>query len=238
MVSCRAIICMLLVALCPALGSAATPDSVVTGFERAIAALDDYQCRVQEYAWQGSVSEAKVINFYFKKPRLIRVDVLTSNKRGDAGSVGVLRGDGKVVGRRGGLLGAFAFTFDKHDPLVATVRGASFDEIDLRGLAERFRRHLTEGSGSLLEAPGVYELVLEPRSGQFTGGMTREVLRLSTDTFLPLSADSYEGARIVEHAAWMSFILNAGLPAALFNVWWDPARLAAMVIATLPPGKG
>ena len=38
--------------------------------------IQDYQCRLVEYCTDGSRYEKRTINFYFKKPKLIRMDIL------------------------------------------------------------------------------------------------------------------------------------------------------------------
>jgi hypothetical protein len=212
---------------------ALTPEAVAEQFEKALSAIVDYQCRLYEYAWQGSDFEEKTIDFYFKKPRLIRVDVLKSSKPGDAGSQGVSLDDGKVTGRRGGILSFLAVTFGKHEPLVTTIRGMALDEGDMRALAVRIRRGLIDGTCRLLEHPGVYEFVLQPRSSPPCGPVTKEVIRLDAGSLLPLSADGYEGERIVEHAAWTGYVLNAGLPLDLFDVHWDLGRLSRMGVLSV-----
>jgi len=230
--SAAAFLC-LLAPLASSAAEAPTVRSVVEAFASMYGSLSDYQCRMEEECWQGSRHEERTINFYFKKPRFIRMDILKGNRFGDTGSVGVYRGDGKVQGRKGGLLGFLSVTVDKHDPQATTVRGLAFDESDLQATLERMRFHLAESACTLSTVGGIYELTFEPRDPSRNAGVTRDVIRLDAVTLLPASADSWEGERLVQHAKWSSYLVDAGLPDQLFDVFWDPARLEGMGIPSI-----
>ena len=64
-------------------------------------------------------------------------------------------------------------------------------------------------------------------------GVTRDVIRLDMATLLPVSTDSYEAERHVQHAEWSAYILDAGLPDELFDVRWDAARLTDLGIRSV-----
>lgn len=233
----RRLIAAALLTLCAALAPASpespTVRSVVEAFAAMYESLSDYQCRMEEECWQGNRHEERTINFYFKKPRLIRMDILKGNRFGDTGSVGVYRGDGKVRGRKGGLLGFLAITVDKHDPQATTVRGLAFDESDLQATLEKMRFHLAESACTLSTAGGIHELAFEPRDPSRNGGVTKDVIRLDAATLLPVSSDSWEGDRRVQHAEWSSYLIDAGLPDQLFDVFWDAGQLERMGIPSI-----
>jgi outer membrane lipoprotein-sorting protein len=204
------------------------PQSIVEAFQRMYESLSDYQCRMHEYCRQGSRYEERTMNIYFKKPRYIRMDILKGNRFADTGSVGVYQNDGRVTGRKGGLLSFLAINVDKHDTQATTIRGLTLDESDLQATLEKMRFHLAESACRLAVGTGIYELVFEPRDPSRNGGVTKDIIRLDAVTLLPVSSDSFEGQRLVQHAEWSSYILNAGLPDQLFDVFWDPRRLAGM----------
>ena len=167
-----------------------TPQSLVAAFQAMYESLSDYQCRMHEECRQGSRREERTINFYFKKPRFIRMDILEGNRFGDTGSVGVYRNDGKVRGRKGGVLSFIAITVDKRDPQATTIRGLAFDESDLQATLEKMRFHLAESACTLSMDGGMYELAFEPRDPSLNGGVTKDVIRLDavTLTVAPTSA--------------------------------------------------
>jgi outer membrane lipoprotein-sorting protein len=210
-----------------------TPESVVETFGLMYESLSDYQCRMYEYCRQGSRYEERTMNIYFKKPRNIRMDILKGNRFADTGSVGIYRNDGRVTGRKGGLLGFLTVNVDKHDAQATTIRGLAMDESDLQATLEKMRFHLAESSCTLAVGAGIYEMVFEPRDPSRNGGVTKDIIRLDAVTLLPVSSDSFEADRLVQHAEWSSYILNAGLPDQLFDVFWDPRRLEGMGIRSV-----
>ncbi len=227
-----ALLC-LLAPLPSALAETPTPQSVVEAFQAMYESVSDYQCRMDENCRQGSSYEERTINFYFKRPRFIRMDILKGNRFGDTGSIGVYRNQGKVTGRKGGLLSFLAITVGKQDPQATTIRGLAFDQSDLQATLEKMRFHLSESACALIEEAGIYELLFEPRDPSRNGGVTKDIVRLDAVTLLPVSADSFEGGTLVQHAQWSSYILNAGLPDQLFDVFWDPRQLAGMGIESV-----
>ena len=224
-----ALLC-LLVCLPRSFADPQTPQSLVEAFQSVYDSITDYQCRMVEHCVQGDRYEARTMNIYFKRPRFIRMDILKGNRFGDTGSVGVSRNDGKVRGRKGGLLSFLAITVDPHDPQATTIRGLSFEQSDLQATLEKMRFLLAESACTLTAGAGTWDMTFEPRDPSRNGGVTKDIIRLDIATLLPVSSDSFEGDRLVQHAEWSSYILNAGLPDQLFDVYWDPRRLAGMGI--------
>jgi outer membrane lipoprotein-sorting protein len=210
-----------------------TPRSTVEAFQAMYESISDYQCRMYEHCRQGNRTEERTMNIYFKRPRFIRMDILEGNRFGDTGSVGVYRNDGKVRGRKGGLLSFIAITVNKNDPQATTIRGLTFDQSDLQATLGKMQFHLAESACTLVAVDGISELVFEPRDPSRNGGVTKDIIRLDAVTLLPVSSDSFEGDRLVQHAEWSSYILNAGLPDQLFDVFWDPGRLEGMGIRSV-----
>lgn len=210
-----------------------TPQSIVEAFQVRYELISDYQCRMYEHCRQGSRYEERTMNIYFKRPRSIRMDILKGNRFGDTGSIGVYKNDGRVTGRKGGLLSFLVITVDKHDPQATTIRGLAFDQSDLQATLEKMQFHLAESACTLAMGAGIYEMVFEPRDPSRSGGVTKDIIRLDAATLLPVSSDSFEGGRLVQHAEWFSYIINAGLPDQLFDVHWDPRQLAGMGIQSV-----
>ena len=228
---------VLLYVLCPLVSSFAdslTFESVVQAFRAKYESIIDYQCRMVENCRKGSRYEERTMNIYFKKPRFIRMDILKGNIFLDAGTIGVYKNDGKVTGRKGGFLSLFAMTVDKHDPQATSVRGLAFDEIDMQAVLEKMEFHIAESSAcTVTEGDGTYELDCEGRDPAANRGVTRDVVVLDAASLLPLSTDSFEGSQLVQHAVWSSYIVNAGLPDKLFDVFWDPRQLTALGIQNI-----
>lgn len=212
-----------------------TPEGVLSAFENEYAGINDYQCRVDEWCSNGRAYEKRVIYYYFKKPRMIRSNILEGNKAMDAGSSAVYTGGKKVTGHNGGILSGIVLELDKKDPLVTTVRGRAMDEGDLQAIIENLRFHLKDSKGSVsILSNGDIELVGYYEDASKNGGLSREVLVIDPKTYLPKLADGYEGDKLVEHTVWSGFILNAGLPDELFSLKYEAKNLKKMGIQTLP----
>ncbi len=227
-----ALLC-LLIPIGAVFAQAPTPQSVVQASRTVYDSISDYQCRMYENCRQGSAFEERTANIYFKRPRFIRMDILRGNRPGDDGSSGVYRNDGRVTGRKGGLLSFLAVSVDKHDPQATSIRGVAIDQIDLQATLEKLIFHLAVSAGSITLEGGVYEMVFVPRDPTVNGGVTKDIIRLDATTLMPISADSYEGNEHVQHAEWSGYILNAGLPDQLFDVKWDTRQLEASGIPSV-----
>jgi outer membrane lipoprotein-sorting protein len=201
------------------------PD-LVDSFSAAVEGVRDYQCRLYEWCSKGRTLERRVINFYFARPRLIRMDVLRGNKALDSGSVGVYSGSGKVAGRKGGIASGIVVKVDRKSPLATTVRGQSMDESDLLGILELMKRHLASSVISVEATTGTYRVGMIPRDPAAFGGVTRDLLVFDAATLMPIYSESYEGPTQVQQARWTDYILNAGIPASFFDTRIKGAELA------------
>ena len=78
---------------------AAESDGDVKAFlgtlENAIGNMNTYRCIMISEYWKGKIHEEKTTKFHFKKPNLMRMDVLEGRKRG---STVVLNKKGKIRG--------------------------------------------------------------------------------------------------------------------------------------------
>lgn len=191
---------------------------VVERFAAACAAIDDYQCRLYEFCQKGGRRERRVIDLYFLRPRLIRMDIVRGNKAFDAGSVGVYRGGSTVAGRKGGIAAGIVLNVDKRSPLATTVRGQTFEESDLEGILAKMRYHLANSSITVETTASAYRLDMAGRDPDRNGGVTRDIMVFDAATFLPIYSESYEGATKVQQARWIGYILNTGIPASFFEI--------------------
>ena len=231
-----ACLALLLVVLPATLGADAPPrtaQEAVDRFEEAYRAIDDYQVRLYQWCRSGRRYERRIIDFYFKRPRLIRMDILKGNRPFDDGSVGLYDGGEQVQGRKGGILSAIVLTVSKHDATATTVRGVTFDQSDLQGILERLRNGFRIGEVQLRIEGGWYWLHLIPRDPAAYGNVTRETVAFEPATFLPVYSETFEGDLQVEFARWTDYVLNVGLPDELFRIRTDASMLTQAGIQTI-----
>ena len=211
-----------------------TAETIITSFEKMYQGLHDYQCRMKACSIQGRNYEKRIINFYFKKPRKIRMDILEGNKLFDSGSVGVYSGGEYVSGRKGGIISCVPVRVGKKNPMATTIRGLTFDESDMQATLEKLQFHLKKSVITVkIISPDTYQLTCIPPDPLENAGISQDIIWINSKTLLPLSADSYEGDRLVQQAEWGNYILNAGLPDELFHIFYNPEKLVERGISSI-----
>ncbi len=210
------------------------PDNVIDEFEKKYNTVKDYQCRLHEWCTKGRKLEKRIINYYFKRPRNIRMDILKGNKAFDTGSVGVSVGDDRVTGHRGGILSVIALNVSENSPLATTVRGTTFDESDLQAILERLKFHLENSIITFEETKdNICKLTCIPHDPSMNEGISMDVICIDRGMLLPVFSERYEKDVVVQHAEWSDYIINAGLPEELFKVRYNPEELAQQKIKSI-----
>jgi outer membrane lipoprotein-sorting protein len=188
--------------------------------------IRDYQCRMVEWSIEGDRCENRTMNFYFKKPKLIRMDVLEGNRPFDSGSVAVYLGSGKVTGHRGGPLKGIVLNVPKHSPLATTIRGVAIDESDMETVLEKIPYYLENGTISMSEHDDSFSFACVPFDASKNGGVSRDILRVDKKTLFVTYNERFVGDVSVQRVRWGEYIIDAGLPDELFDIHFDVGELA------------
>ena len=205
------------------------PGEIIKYLGEKLTSIRDYQCRMYEWSIKGRKEEIRYINFYFRSPRLIRMDIIKGNRGGDTGSIGVLTEDGKVKGRKGGILSGIAISVQKQSSLATTVRGVTFDESDAIAAYERLI--FLKANSTIILKESSEGWLLDCTLYTPDDEITREVIFISRDNFMPIYTMSYEKEKLVQHVKWSSYIINGGLPVELFDVWYKAENLNQLNIS-------
>jgi outer membrane lipoprotein-sorting protein len=200
-------------------------DEILYSIERTYESIFDYQCRLEALSFLGKKREERIINFYFKKPKLIRMDVLKGNRPFDGGSVGVYAGGEKVTGQRGGALKGIILKLNKENPLATTIRGVTFDESDLETVLKNLFFYRTRGTIAMNETGDAYIFTCNASNPEENDGISKDLVWIDKKSFLIMRNERYEGETLVQAANWKGFIINAGLPIELFEVRFDVLEL-------------
>lgn len=195
--------------------------------------IRDYQCRIDTYCTDGRSNEHRILNFYFKSPRLIRIDLLWGNKPFDSGSVGVFPGGDTIAGHRGGLLSSLTMTIPKKSPLSTTLRGEAFDEIDMEAILSNLSFYIGNGEVRVGRDGNAYWISCVPFDVSENGGISRDIAWFDGKTLTITKFRRYEGAALVQEAVWTNYIINAGIPDRLFDPKFDPCDLLKYGITVL-----
>ena len=195
--------------------------------------IEDYQCRMEEFSIKDGRREERIMNYYFKKPKLIRIDILQGNRAFDRGSVGVYRGGDKVSGHRGGIMKDITLNISKDSPLATSIRGESIDRSDMATVIERFEYHVENSTARMSKKASHLEFEFVPVDPSLIDGITKDIIWIDRELMLITRSERYEGNKLVQQVFWSAYILNAGLPVELFDPGFDVHTLRGTGIPLL-----
>ena len=170
---------------------------VLDAFARAWAAIGSYGATVTLFEREGERTQDAVFDYTFRKPATATAH---EAKGSNAGVTLDWNGGNVVVAHRSGLFSFFKKTIALHDPLATTIRGSSIDELSFGSIlqhAEQVAGTLSVAPGELLDGVQTEAVTLVPSNPAADGGLTREVLELSTVTQLPARVLGYAGTQLV-----------------------------------------
>src|SRR3990167_8810049 len=107
----------------------------LNNLEDAIYKMDTYRFTMVSENWKGKKHEYKVTEFKFKKPNLIRTDVIEGDKKG---STVILNKEGKIRGKNSMGLRK---TLQPTDSRLKNIRGATFMQASLLDMLDRLKDH-------------------------------------------------------------------------------------------------
>lgn len=183
-------------------------------------AYEDYVFEFEMTAFKhGKVVEAG--RFYYKKPKLIRLEETGSFRRG---SVAVLGKDGKVKAKAGGGLGFLVIDLSPNSGMLRSANGHPMVESDLTSLAQALKVFLQEGKVARVSSDPISfgqstdkVHVLEIFHDRAMSDIYKRVA-VHPKTMLPVEWWDYENGKLVSHSRWMSFRGNLGLTEDVFTI--------------------
>ncbi len=183
--------------------------------ENAVGKMDTYQFTTVSENWKGKEHEEKTIMFRFKKPNLMRTDVLTGKKKG---SVVLLNRDGIIRGKNNWGLKK---TLDPADKRLYNIRGMTFVHSSLLNKVERLKDHILKRKckAALTEemymGRPAYHLHIDRNDAD--DPVTAEDVWFEKGTYLILKNLKYEGGVKVTDVTWQDHKINIPLDDALFE---------------------
>jgi hypothetical protein len=180
---------------------------------------------MHEFSIGDGRREERIINYYFKKPHMIRIDILDGNKPLDRGSVGVYTGGQRVSGHRGGFMKGMVMSINKNSPLALSVRGETIEQSNVLSVIERMEHLVQHGTVKLQEHNTHIELSFVPFDAAENGRISRDVVWIQRHSMLIIKIQRFEGENLVQQATRDRYILNAGLPHELFDARYEIEQL-------------
>jgi outer membrane lipoprotein-sorting protein len=184
----------------------------------AAKALNAYSFTYDTTVFKGS----KVINqsgsFYFKQPRLLRVEMTGSYKHG---AVAVMGKDGKVRGHLGGALSAFTMTVAPGSDLLQGANGYPMTESDFAGMTNVMNGFVKDGCKvKVTENP----VPVEAQSKRvyvmefFKDGSLYKRAYVDSQSLLPLEWFDYQDGKLFARTAWKNLKLGIQIADAMFQI--------------------
>jgi outer membrane lipoprotein-sorting protein len=178
--------------------SAGSPQTVLRQFAAAWASVTAYSATVTVLERKGAQTQNVQLQYTFQKPTSVTAHV---DAGANAGVTIVWGGGPTVVAHRGsGFAALFKKTLSLHDPQVTTIRGSSIDQLSFGAILA----HAQQEPGRLTQAPqaniggiGIAAVTLTSAQPTTNAGLTREVVEISTNTYLPVLVLGYDGTALV-----------------------------------------
>ena len=177
--------------------------------------MDTYQVVKESENRKGKKHTKKVSMFRFKKPNLMRTDVLEGKKRG---STVLLNKEGKIRGRN--RIG-FKKTLKPTDKRLRNIRGYTFMNSSYSGKVRRLKDHILEkGCKAALteeEYMGTRAYRLHIDHEDADDAVTDENIWFDKKTYVILKNLKHENEQKVTDITWRDFKINIPLDDALFD---------------------
>lgn len=187
----------------------------LNNLEDAVNKMHTYRYFKKSENWKGDKYEKKVTMFQFKKPNLMRIDVLEGRKRG---SVVLLNKEGKIRGKN--RIG-FKKTLKPTDKRLKNIRGYTFMNSSLSNKIERLKEHILERGckATLTEEEYMdrhtYHLHIDHKDAD--APVTDEDIWLDKETYIILKNLKYENGQKVTDITVRDFEINIPLDDKLFK---------------------
>ena len=197
--------------------AAEVDDNVITflnNLEDAVDKMDTYQVVKESENWKGKKHEKKVSMFRFKKPNLMRTDVLEGKKKG---SIVLLNKEGKIRGKN--RIG-FKKTLKPMDKRLRNIRGYTFMNSSFSDKIKRLKDHIIErGCKAILteeDYMGINACHLHIDHEDADDAVTDEDIWFDIETYAILKNLKYENGQKVTDITWRDFKINIPLDDGLF----------------------
>jgi len=166
--------------------------------------LDSYQCRLTLHLTKGNQTQDSQYVFSYRKPNLIRMHVEGGK---DKGSTVIFREDGRIRGRREGLLSLFAVTLNPDDRRLYDLWGRSFVDSDWVTLLAETRNRVKDARATEITAlDGGKRILIE---SQADGFVEQTFLDANRMVLLEKRSQHDNGDRL--QAVWSDIALNPAL---------------------------
>jgi outer membrane lipoprotein-sorting protein len=184
--------------------------------------LNNYSSEYKMIVYKPRNTQTETGIFYFRKPKLMRVEVRSGPKKG---SLAVLQADGKVHGRMGGLMKMFSGTLSPDSNLLRALNGFPMVGTDFASLAKYLKVNmLDQGDKSRLTSrPISTKFYSSPVYvlDMFAVSAGKEILKkrifVEPDSKLPVFWQDYHETKLWSESSWSGLKNEQALASNLFT---------------------
>jgi outer membrane lipoprotein-sorting protein len=203
----------------PGFSQDASPENLLNGLKDKWASIQDYHCKLRSRNRLGDQKDEKKMEFWFKQPQQIRTEILDGEKKG---SVLTRDADGKIKGKKGGVLGLVSVTLGEDDERIRNLRGRKFYYADWGSVVKEYFAYHKEGCKFTVlpdeKFNGVPCHVLQADLTKPKERVTRDQIWVDAKNNLILCRKQFEGEVLVNEVAWWDIELNTGIPDGTFKL--------------------
>lgn len=200
-------------------GLVAPYDVTLQGMKERFEALTDYSCSFDSFVSDGRRSQKGTYRYFFKKPDLIRMEVVSGE---NAGVILIVR-DGKVRVKPAGLLSILSLTLRPDDSRVIDIRKNRPDQSSWGYYLDQHLQNLDlatvlSSTRDTIDGRPVLIYEIASQDPARTQGIAREKIWVAVpDSFL-LRYEMYDrDGRLVMMAHFKDILLDQSLPDSLFK---------------------
>jgi outer membrane lipoprotein-sorting protein len=186
--------------------------------------LNDYQYDCSQVSWRTGKPKEAAAKFYFKKPGMIRIEVVSQDFRN--GSIIIKQADGTIKAAGGGLLHAMQMTLDENSRMLRLPSGTSAVKSDFASLISGLQSKLANGAvckaskaaipANTLRGDGSV-VVIDVFEGPDKSIRTERLL-VNPHTFIPVEWAYFSAGKILSTVAFKNLVVNKGVSDSNFKL--------------------
>lgn len=184
--------------------------------------IRQYTCILDTWTRRGTETSHKIIDFAFRKPSLVRNHVLEGDNKG---STVVRTADGKLLGKKGGVLGLVVLTLEDDDERIRNLRGVRFYNGTFGYVIDGFRQEMADGWTIEVLPPAKRDGVdcvrvqaTAPPGKVPAGEADRDVIWIDEKTSLLKGRQQWVGKTKVSDTTYSKIVLEARIPDDAFDL--------------------
>lgn len=194
--------------------------------ERMLKAADSYKDYVFEYEMTNYKGKKLIEKgkFYFKKPRMMRLEEVGSFRKG---SIAVMGSGGKIKAKPGGALSFMTVDLAPSSDYLRSANGYPMVDSDLSSLAQALKTFIEKDScvarvtentvQSTSNAPSQVYMLEVYHGSNFEGEIFKRVA-IDPKSMLPVEWWDYIDGKLSSHSIWNNFKGNVGLADDVFTI--------------------